>query len=64
MVLQVLQEVGDEVEGYMSGFLNKDRPDKDSDIVILTKFIVTPDKAVDFVEAVKKVCNSLHCGVL
>ncbi|KAK9903230.1 hypothetical protein WJX75_000328 [Coccomyxa subellipsoidea] len=52
---QVLQEVGDEVEGYMSGLIGKDRPDKDADIVILTKFIVTPNKAEDFIEVFKKV---------
>ena len=40
----------------MSGLIGKDRPDKDADIVILTKFIVTPNKAEDFIEVFKKVC--------
>ncbi|CAL8465213.1 g4748 [Coccomyxa elongata] len=52
---QVLQEVGDEVEGYMTGLIGKDRPDKDADITILTKYIVAPEKAEDFIEAIKKV---------
>lgn len=41
----------------MSGLIGKDRPDKDADIVILTKFIVTPNKAEDFIEVFKKVCT-------
>lgn len=55
MASQVLQEVGDEVEGYMTGLIGKDRPDKDADITILTKYIVAPEKAKDFIEAIKKV---------
>lgn len=52
---QVMQEVGQEVEGYMTSIFNKDRPDKDAEVVFLTKFIVTPDIALDFIAAVKKV---------
>ena len=54
--------MNDEVEGYMSGLIGKDRPDKDSDIVILTKFIVTPNKAEDFIEVFKKVCSLSPVG--
>ena len=56
---QVMQEVGQEVEGYMTSIFNKDRPDKDAEVVFLTKFIVTPDIALDFIAAVKKVCRVL-----
>lgn len=46
----------------MSGLIGagKDRPDKDSDVVILTKFIVSPDKAEDFVTAIKKVSSVIR----
>lgn len=39
----------------MTGLIGKDRPDKDADITILTKYIVAPEKAKDFIEAIKKV---------
>ncbi|KAK9845903.1 hypothetical protein WJX81_005612 [Elliptochloris bilobata] len=55
-ITEVMQEVGQEVEGYMTSiFSGKDRPDKDAEVVFLTKFIVTPDIALDFIAAVKKV---------
>jgi hypothetical protein len=57
--MQVMQEVGQEVEGYMTSIFNKDRPDKDAEVVFLTKFIVTPDIALDFIAEVKKVCELL-----
>ncbi len=50
-----MQEVGQEVEGYMTSMFNKDRPDKDAGVVFLTKFIVTPDIGLDFIAEVKKV---------
>jgi hypothetical protein len=42
--------------------IGKDRPDKDNNIVILTKFVVTPDEALDFIEAVKKVKDAAQDG--
>ena len=60
--MQVMQEVGQEVEGYMTIIFNKDdRPDKDAEVVFLTKFIVTPDIALDFITEVKKVRELLVC---
>lgn len=59
--MQVMQEVGQEVEGYMTSIFNKDRPDKDAEVVFLTKFIVTPDIALDFIAEVKKVRELLFC---
>lgn len=50
-----MQEVGQEVEGYMTQIFGKDRPDKDAEVVFLTKFIVTPDIALDFIAEIKKV---------
>ena len=54
---QVMQEVGQEVEGYMTSMFGKDRPDKDAEVVFLTKFIVKPEIALDFIGAIKKVCK-------
>lgn len=51
-----MQEVGQEVEGYMTSIFGKDRPDKDAEVVFLTKFIVKPEIALDFIGAIKKVC--------
>lgn len=62
-----MQEVGQEVEGYMTQIFGKDRPDKDAEVVFLTKFIVTPDIALDFIAEIKKVstvcmlCFSVKC---
>ena len=53
--VQVMQEVGQEVEGYMTSIFGKDRPDKDAEVVFLTKFIVKPEIALDFIGAIKKV---------
>ena len=53
--VQVMQEVGQEVEGYMTSIFGKDRPDKDAEVVFLTKFIVKPEIALDFIAAIKKV---------
>ena len=39
----------------MGSILSKDRPDKDADIVILTKYLVSPDIALDFIKAIKYV---------
>ena len=39
----------------MAGILSKDRPDKDADIVILTKYLVSPDIALDFIKAIRYV---------
>lgn len=50
-----------------SQIFGKDRPDKDAEVVFLTKFIVTPDIALDFIAEIKKVstvcmlCFSVKC---
>ena len=56
-----MQEVGQEVEGYMTSIFGKDRPDKDAEVVFLTKFIVKPEIALDFIAAIKKVCCWPRC---
>ena len=37
----------------MEALIGKDRPDKDAEAVILTKYIVSPDKGLEFIEAFK-----------
>ena len=39
----------------MEALIGKDRPDKDAEAVILTKYIVSPDKGLEFIEAFKSV---------
>lgn len=39
----------------METLIGKDRPDKDAEAVILTKYIVSPDKGLEFIEAFKSV---------
>jgi hypothetical protein len=51
--LQALQEAETNVESYMEALIGKDRPDKDAEAVILTKYIVSPDKGLEFIEAFK-----------
>ena len=52
---QVLQEAENGVEQYMESLIGKDRPDKDAEAVILTKYIVSPDRGLDFIKAFKLV---------
>ena len=52
---QAINDAEEQVEGYMAGILNKERPDKDSEVVILTKYLVSPDIALDFIKAIKLV---------
>ncbi len=44
------------------GLFGKDRPDKDAEAVILTKYIVSPDRSLDFIKAFK--CVSFWLMVL
>ena len=39
----------------MESLIGKDRPDKDAEAVILTKYIVSPDRGLDFIKAFKLV---------
>ncbi len=55
---QVLQEAESGVEQYMESLIGKDRPDKDAEAVILTKYIVSPDRGLDFIKAFKLVSSS------
>ncbi|CAL5220801.1 g2875 [Coccomyxa viridis] len=50
---EVLQEAESGVEQYMESLIGKDRPDKDAEAVILTKYIVSPDRGLDFIKAFK-----------
>ena len=55
VTLQVIAEAEDGVEQYMEnmGLFGKDRPDKDAEAVILTKYIVSPDRSIEFIKAFK-----------
>lgn len=44
----------------MESLIGKDRPDKDAEAVILTKYIVSPDRGLDFIKAFKLV-NAWRC---
>lgn len=63
-ILQVIAQAEDGVEHYMEnmGLFGKDRPDKDAEAVILTKYIVSPDRSIDFIKAFK--CVSFWLMVL
>ena len=41
----------------MESLIGKDRPDKDAEAVILTKYIVSPDRGLDFIKAFKLVSS-------
>ena len=45
------------MESYMEALVGKsgDRPDKDAEAVVLTKYIVKPDRSLEFIKAFKKV---------
>ena len=43
----------------MESLIGKDRPDKDAEAVILTKYIVSPDRGLDFIKAFKLVSTSV-----
>jgi len=64
IILQVIAQAEDGVEHYMEnmGLFGKDRPDKDAEAVILTKYIVSPDRSIEFIKAFK--CVSFWLMVL
>ena len=45
----------------MESLIGKDRPDKDAEAVILTKYIVSPDRGLDFIKAFKLVRLVWRC---
>ena len=55
--MQAIQDAEGEMESYMEALVGKsgDRPDKDAEAVILTKYIVKPDRSLEFIKAFKKV---------
>ncbi|CAK0783289.1 hypothetical protein CVIRNUC_006488 [Coccomyxa viridis] len=53
---QAIKDAEGEMESYMEALVGKsgDRPDKDAEAVILTKYIVKPDRSLEFIKAFKK----------
>ncbi len=61
--MQAIKDAEGEMESYMEALVGKsgDRPDKDAEAVILTKYIVKPDRSLEFIKAFKKVRFCIAC---
>ena len=61
--MQAIQDAEGEMESYMEALVGKsgDRPDKDAEAVVLTKYIVKPDRSLEFIKAFKKVRFCTAC---